>query len=83
MESYLLFVNPYVDSNGWFHAQLNVPAGSNFVVVASTNLAMPLTNWTSLATNSTPTGIFNFADTNGVGLTNNWPQRFYRAVPSQ
>ena len=28
------------------------PAGSNYVMLASTNLALPLTNWTALATNT-------------------------------
>jgi hypothetical protein len=74
-------MNPYVDSNGWFHAQVNVPAGSNFVVIASTNLALPLSNWVPLTTNNAPTGVFDFSDTNS-GSTNSWPQQFYRAVPS-
>jgi uncharacterized repeat protein (TIGR03803 family) len=83
VENYLIFVNPYLDSNGWFHAQLNVPASSNFVIVASTNITLPLSNWTSLTTNNAPNGIFFFTDSNGIGSTNSWPQRFYRATPPQ
>ena len=40
VSNYLLFNNLYLDTNGWFHARLNAPAGSNFVIVASTNLAL-------------------------------------------
>jgi hypothetical protein len=72
-------VNSFVDSNGWFQAQVVGPAGSTFVVLASTDLAQPLLNWTSLTTNSASNGIFDFTDTNNIGFTNNWPQRFYRA----
>ena len=77
---YPIFVNPYVDSNGWFHTPLKIPAGSNFIVFASTNVALLLSNWTPLTTNNAPSGIFDFTDTNGLGSTNNWPQRFYRAL---
>lgn len=81
VNNYLLLLNPYVDSNGWFHAQVNVPAGSNFVIVASSNLALPLSNWLALTTNNAPGGVFDFSDTNSTGFTNGWPQQFYRAVP--
>ncbi|PYJ07974.1 MAG: hypothetical protein DME25_02580, partial [Verrucomicrobia bacterium] len=45
-------------------------AGSNYVVLASTNLSV--TNWISLATNVSP---FTFTDTNAAAFV----QRFYRA----
>ena len=75
----ILIVNPFIDSNGWFHAQVAGPATSTFVVLASTDLFQPQPNWTAFITNSATNGIFNFIDTNGVSSTNNWPQRFYRA----
>ena len=74
----LRFVNPYVDSNGWFWASQVGPAGSNFVVEASTNLL----NWTPFATNPAPFGILSFTDTNQCYFTNNSgisSYRFYRA----
>ena len=46
-------------------------ANSNYVIQASTNLV----DWTALTTNSSPSGILNFVDTNASGLI----QRFYRA----
>ena len=79
LEVAILLVSPSVDSNGWFHTQVVGPAGSTFVVLASTNVAEPLSNWAALTTNSAPNGIFDFTDANGIGFTNNWPQRFYRA----
>lgn len=75
----ILLVNPFIDSNGWYRAQVVGPVGSTFVVLASTNVAEPLSNWTSLNTNSSPSGSFDFTDTNSITFTNNWPQRFYRA----
>ncbi len=52
----------------------NGTAGSNYYVLASTNLTRPLAQWTPIATNQFLTGgIFNF--TNGV--SSGTPQRFY------
>jgi len=49
-------------------------ASANFYLLASTNLATPLTNWTLLSTNQFDTsGNFNF--TNSINL--NSPQSFY------
>ena len=45
-----------------------MPAGSNYVIEASTNL----TDWFPLEANTSP---FTFADTNAVNL----PLQFYRA----
>jgi uncharacterized repeat protein (TIGR03803 family) len=72
-----LLLNPFVDSNGRFRAQVVGPPGTTFVVQTSTNLAQPLSNWTSLITNISPSGVLDFTDTDNIGLTN-WPQRFYR-----
>ena len=47
----------------------------NYLVLVSSNLALPLTNWTALATNTFgPGGAFNF--TNGLNPAS--PQQFYR-----
>jgi autotransporter-associated beta strand protein len=48
---------------------------SNYYVLASTNLARPLVQWTSLATNQFTTG-GNFSFTNAIEA--NMPQRFYQ-----
>ncbi|HXC35737.1 MAG TPA: hypothetical protein VNV43_07660, partial [Candidatus Acidoferrales bacterium] len=47
----------------------NSGSGGTYQVLASTNLLLPLTNWTVLTTNSfTSTGNFSF--TNGISGTN-------------
>jgi hypothetical protein len=50
------------------------PAGSNYVMLASTNLALPLTNWTALATN-TFDGSGRFYYTNPVSPAK--PRQFF------
>ena len=53
----------------------NGTAGMNYLVLMSTNLALPLANWTVLATNTFgPGGGFNFT----IGLNPASPQQFYR-----
>jgi hypothetical protein len=50
-------------------------AGSNYYVLASTNLILPLAQWTPIATNQfTAGGNFNFTN----GISPGMPQRFYR-----
>jgi uncharacterized repeat protein (TIGR03803 family) len=83
LEVPILLVRPSVNSNGWFHAQVVGPVWSTFVILASTNSALPPSSWSPLTTNTVPNGILDFTDTNNIGLTNNWPQRFYRAQLSQ
>jgi len=58
-------------TNNQFQFTVNGTTGSNYVVQAATNLAMP--DWISLITNPAP---FVFADTN-VAL---FPSRFYRVI---
>ena len=74
----IFLVNPSMESNSCFRAQVVGLTGTTFVVLASSNAAQPLSNWTSLTTNSAPSGIVDFTDTNSIAFTNNWPQRFYR-----
>ena len=52
---------------------------TNYVVVTATNLALPLSNWTSLLTNQFDgSGNFVFSNSVSPGM----PQRFYRlSVP--
>ena len=50
-------------------------AGTNFYVLTSTNLSMPLSNWTHLLTNQFDTS-GNFSVTNALDA--NAPQNFYR-----
>lgn len=50
-------------------------AGANYYLLATTNLAVPLTNWTILSTNQFgPGGAVNFTNS----LNPNSPQTFYR-----
>ncbi len=69
----LQFINPGLSSNGLFQGQLIGFATSNYIIQASSDL----TNWSSLATNSAPSGIISYRDTNHV----NAGHRFYRAKP--
>jgi hypothetical protein len=50
------------------------PANADYVVLTSTNLATPLSQWTPVLTN-------HFDDHGDFGFTNalnlNWPQSFY------
>ncbi|MEI6074002.1 MAG: LamG-like jellyroll fold domain-containing protein [Verrucomicrobiota bacterium] len=53
----------------------NGTAGANFYVLASTNVALPATNWTAISTNQFgPGGAVNFTNP----LNPNSPQTFYR-----
>ncbi len=77
----LILAQPVVDTvkvvasgmtaNG-FQLRVEGATGSNYVVQASTDLA----KWTSIATNSAPTGIMDYTDTEA----RNHPQRFYRVL---
>jgi hypothetical protein len=67
----------FVDGNGLFRAQVLGPPERTLVVLASTNVDQPLTNWTAITMNVSSNGVFDFVDTNIIGTTN-WPQRFYR-----
>ena len=54
----------------------NATAGTNYIVLASTNLALPLSQWTALETNSwTSNGAFSLTLTNAVNPPA--PKRFY------
>jgi hypothetical protein len=57
-------------SNG-FNVVFNGPAGSNFVIQASSDAV----NWTSISTNAAPNGTVDFTDPAAL----NHPFRFYRA----
>lgn len=57
-------------ANG-FKIQLSGPAGSNYVIQASTDLK----NWTSISTNTAPAGTVSYTDTAATNL----PFRYYRA----
>lgn len=59
---------------GQFQFLLTGSTGSNYIVQATTNVAV--SNWLSLQTNTAP---FTFTDTNAPGF----PQRFYRALAPQ
>jgi len=71
VDSPLIFRNAKLLTNGTFQAQLIATANSNYLMQASTDL----TNWTSIATNTSAVGIIFINDTNGARL----PNRFFRA----
>jgi hypothetical protein len=59
-------------SNGIFHLQFLGAPGSNYALLASTNLI----NWTPIATNPVTTNPIYFVDPN----SSNFPSRFYRVL---
>ena len=65
-------------ANGRFQFRLQGEPGFAFEILASTNLALPPSNWMSLGTLTNETGTVTFVDTAG-----NFDQRFYqvRQVP--
>ena len=68
--------NPGV-TNGQFEATLLSEPGAVLQVLATTDLTMPLANWTSVTTLTNTTGSIPFVDlTTGLG------QRFYTVQPS-
>ncbi|HEY9510921.1 MAG TPA: immunoglobulin domain-containing protein [Verrucomicrobiae bacterium] len=70
LEPVLNLLPSRMTTNG-FNLQLSGPAGSNYVILASSDMV----NWTPIATNSAPTGTVNFTDTNAVNLN----FRYYKA----
>lgn len=63
-----------VRTNGQFQFTLQSEPGLTFQIVASTNLTMPSSNWTSVGFATNVTGAILFVDTSA-----NFPQRFYQA----
>ena len=60
-------------TNHCFQMRLVGIANTNYILQASTDLSA----WVSIATNSSPTGLWTFTDTQST----NFLMRFYRAVP--
>jgi hypothetical protein len=67
----LQFTSATMATNG-FSILLSGPAGSNYVVLASTNLK----EWTPISTNSAPAGSVTYTDT----TVTNHSLRFYKAM---
>ena len=67
----LRFAGCAADTSNNFTGLLLGAANANYIVQASTNLA----DWVALSTNTSPSGIINFTDTNASDFI----QRFYRA----
>ena len=65
-----------VTAGGQFQFQFTGAAGATYTVLCSTNLALPLINWTPVGTvtNIAP-GQYQFTDPTGK---TNQPERFYR-----
>ncbi|HEY3860770.1 MAG TPA: chitobiase/beta-hexosaminidase C-terminal domain-containing protein [Verrucomicrobiae bacterium] len=68
----VFFLTPGVFSNGAFQMTFAGPAGSNYVLQVSANLAQ----WTSIVTNTPASSPFVLSDTN----TQHSPARFYRLL---
>ena len=64
-----------VNNGGQFQMSLIGLAGTNYVLQAS----IDLTTWLPVATNNSPTGIWNFTDPD----SSNFSYRFYRAIQGQ
>jgi hypothetical protein len=63
-----------ISGGNFIFSGTNGPAGSNYVVLASTNIAAPLSSWTRLVTNAFDgTGAFHETNTIAPGPT----QRFF------
>lgn len=67
------FLNPTY-TNGQFQFNIQSEPGLSFEMFATTNLALPPQNWTSLGIITNVTGMIPFIDTQM-----NFPQRFYQA----
>lgn len=69
-----LLLSP-VRTNGGFAFTLESEPGLRFEMLASTNIALPLSNWTSLGTLTNVSGTMPFLDS-----ATNFNRRFYRAL---
>jgi len=64
-----------ISANGFAFAGTGGVADASFYLLGTTNLAIPLTNWTRLLTNQfDSSGNFNFTNP----MSANWPQNFYQ-----
>ena len=63
-------------NNGPFEFSGSGPRGANFRVLASGNLASPLSTWMTLTGGTFSGGVFDFIDEQAT----NHPQRFYTVV---
>lgn len=70
------FANFGRNAGGSFTVSGTGPTGAVYRILATTDLTLPLSNWTVTVTGSFNGGVFNFIDTQAT----NHPQRFYRAV---
>jgi hypothetical protein len=68
-----VLLNP-ARANGQFHFTLLGEVGAEFEILSSTDIALPLSSWSSLGTLTNESGTTPFVDTNA-----HFDQRFYRA----
>jgi hypothetical protein len=73
-----VFISTVLRGGNLVSAVSNGTAGSTYYVLASTNLALPLTNWTPVSTSTYPSG--NFYLTNTVNPAT--PHVFFRLSPN-
>jgi GH25 family lysozyme M1 (1,4-beta-N-acetylmuramidase) len=71
----ILLIGSFVNANSAFQFNFTNPPGTSFTVLVATNVAVPLSNWTTLgAVTETSSGQYQFTDPQ----TTNYPQRYYR-----
>jgi hypothetical protein len=61
-----VFTNITATATSLSFAGTNATAGSNYIVLSSTNVALPLTNWTPVVTQQFTAPHFTFSLTNGA-----------------
>ena len=68
-------INPVKLANGSFQFTFANPDGLSFTVLATTDLSLPLSNWTALGSPvSIGGGLYQFTDSTAV----NYSRRFYQ-----
>ena len=65
-----------VDANANFTLSGTGPSDQPYRILATTNLMLPLSNWTALSTGILTGGVFNFTDSQAT----NYDNRFYRVI---
>jgi len=72
----IILTDPGLPPGGPFHGSFTNTPSAVFTALASTNLSLPLSNWTVLGSSvvETPPGNFKFNDSQAI----NYPNRFYR-----
>jgi hypothetical protein len=71
-----ILCRPLISDSNLIIRSVGGPAGSNYVLLTTTNIALPLTNWSPIRTNQFgPYGEFSVTNVFNAGI----PQQFFRA----